>query len=124
MEASNRYRAVSEWSGEPAVRFAGVRVTFVVRDDAFTAVKDVDLDLADGEFVAIVGPTGCGKSTLLNAAAGLLSPSAGRWRSSAASFRSSIAQAGYLFQTESLFPWKTALDNVAIGLEVAGVSTQ
>jgi len=121
MDASRSVQAGSEQSSAPAVRFAGVRVTFVVNDDAFTAVQGVNLDVADGEFVAIVGPTGCGKSTLLNAAAGLLSPSAGQLQIFGGKLAMINRQAGYLFQTESLFPWKTALDNVAIGLEVAGV---
>jgi NitT/TauT family transport system ATP-binding protein len=88
----------------------------------YTAVEAASLTVADGEFVAIVGPTGCGKSTLLNVAAGLLAPSAG----SADIFGSRLAglngDAGYLFQADALFPWKTALENVAIGLEVAGVA--
>jgi NitT/TauT family transport system ATP-binding protein len=121
MDASKSVQAGSERSSAPAVRFAGVRVTFVVKEDAFTAVQGVDLEVADGEFVAIVGPTGCGKSTLLNAAAGLLSPSAGQVEIFGSNLSKLNPQAGYLFQTESLFPWKTALDNVAIGLEVAGV---
>ena len=122
MDASKAVQVGSQRSSAPAVRFAGVRVTFVVKDDAFTAVQGVDLDVADGEFVAIVGPTGCGKSTLLNAAAGLLSPSAGQVQIFGGKLAMINRQAGYLFQTESLFPWKTALDNVAIGLEVAGVA--
>jgi NitT/TauT family transport system ATP-binding protein len=121
MDASKAVQVGSQRSSAPAVRFAGVRVTFVVNDDAFTAVQGVDLDVADGEFVAIVGPTGCGKSTLLNAAAGLLSPSAGQVQIFGSKLSNLNPLAGYLFQTESLFPWKTALDNVAIGLEVAGV---
>ncbi len=75
--------------------------------------------VADGEFVAIVGPTGCGKSTLLNVAAGLLPPSAGRVDIFGAALAGLNRQAGYLFQADALFPWKTALDNVAIGLETA-----
>ena len=71
-----------------------------------------------------MGPTGCGKSTLLNVAAGLLAPSAG----TASIFGEALAglnrQAGYLFQAEALFPWKTAIDNVAIGLETAGVPSK
>ncbi|HEY9215123.1 MAG TPA: ABC transporter ATP-binding protein [Ancylobacter sp.] len=102
----------------------GVRITFGTQErgaKSFTAVDAVDLHVADGEFVAIVGPTGCGKSTLLNAAAGLLVPSAGSVRIFGAPLTGLNSKAGYLFQAEALFPWKTALDNVAIGLDVAGV---
>ncbi len=107
-----------------AVALTGVRITFGTQErgaKSFTAVDAVDLHVADGEFVAIVGPTGCGKSTLLNAAAGLLVPSAGSVRIFGAPLTGLNSKAGYLFQAEALFPWKTALDNVAIGLDVAGV---
>src|SRR6185436_13933887 len=61
-----------------AVSFEGITCTFAGRGGgAYTAVKDVSLSIADGEFVSVVGPTGCGKSTLLNVAAGLLKPSSG-----------------------------------------------
>ena len=86
----------------------------------YTAVEKATLSVADGEFVAIVGPTGCGKSTLLNVAAGLLSPSAGSAQIFGRSLTDLNLQAGYLFQADSLFPWKTAIQNVAIGLEVTG----
>ncbi len=110
-------------AGEAAVALTDVDVAFRLADGGvFRAVHNASLSVADGEFVAIVGPTGCGKSTLLNIAAGLLAPAAG----SANIFGSPLAdlnrQAGYLFQADSLFPWKTALENVAIGLEVAGVA--
>ena len=68
-------------------------------------------------------PTGCGKSTLLNVAAGLIAPSAGRADIFGAPLVGLNRQAGYLFQAEALFPWKTALENVAIGLETAGTAT-
>lgn len=113
--------------GTRAVSLSGVRITFAARERnalGFTAVENVDLDVADGEFVAIVGPTGCGKSTLLNASAGLLNPSAGTVRIFGEPLAGLNRQAGYLFQAEALFPWKTALDNVAIGLEVAGVGSR
>jgi NitT/TauT family transport system ATP-binding protein len=109
-------------AAKPAVRFAGVRVAFAMEGGAFTAVERADLDVVDGEFVAIVGPTGCGKSTLLNVAAGLLPPSAGHVEVFGAKLGELNRQAGYLFQTESLFPWKTAIENVAIGLDVAGIA--
>jgi NitT/TauT family transport system ATP-binding protein len=72
--------------------------------------------------VAIVGPTGCGKSTLLNVAAGLLRLASGSVKIFDRPLAGINRNAGYLFQADSLFPWKTALDNVAIGLEIAGTS--
>jgi NitT/TauT family transport system ATP-binding protein len=86
----------------------------------YPAVADVTLGVADGEFVAIVGPTGCGKSTLLNVAAGLIAPSAGGVAIYGTPLTGLNRSAGYLFQSDALFPWKTAIDNVAIGLETAG----
>jgi sulfonate transport system ATP-binding protein len=107
----------------PAVALAEVTVTFRLADGgAYPAVEGASLSVADGEFVAIVGPTGCGKSTLLNVAAGLIAPSSGRIDIFGAPLASLNRQAGYLFQAEALFPWKTALENVAIGLETAGVA--
>jgi NitT/TauT family transport system ATP-binding protein len=106
----------------PAVALADVAVSFRLAGGAsYAAVATTSLAVADGEFVAIVGPTGCGKSTLLNVAAGLIAPSTGRVEVFGAPLAGLNRQAGYLFQADALFPWKTALDNVAIGLETAGV---
>jgi NitT/TauT family transport system ATP-binding protein len=105
----------------PAVTLANVTVTFRLADGgAYPAVERACLSIADGEFVTIVGPTGCGKSTLLNVAAGLIAPSSGRVHVFGSPLAGLNRQAGYLFQAEALFPWKTALENVAIGLETAG----
>ena len=107
---------------EPAVALGGVSVAFrLASNSIYTAVERATLGVAASEFVAIVGPTGCGKSTLLNVAAGLLPPSAGRCRVFGAPLAGLNRHAGYLFQADALFPWKTALENVAIGLEIAGV---
>jgi len=104
-----------------AVALHDVSIAFrLAGGGTYTAVAGASLAVADGEFVAIVGPTGCGKSTLLNIAAGLMAPSAGRVDIFGASLGSLNRQAGYLFQADALFPWKTALQNVAIGLETAG----
>ena len=86
----------------------------------YTAVDQANLRIGHGEFVAIVGPTGCGKSTLLNVAAGLLRPVSGSVRIFDAPLTGLNRDAGYLFQADALFPWKTAIDNVAIGLEIEG----
>jgi NitT/TauT family transport system ATP-binding protein len=108
-------------NGEPAVSLAGVTISFRLADGGtYVAVENASLDVADGEFVAIVGPTGCGKSTLLNVAAGLLAPSVGTVAIGGTPLAGLNRAAGYLFQAEALFPWKTARDNVAIGPEVAG----
>src|SRR6478752_10281710 len=106
-----------------AVALDDATVAFhVAGDRVYTAVQQASLSVADGEFVAIVGPTGCGKSTLLNVAAGLLRPASGTVRIFDSPLVGLNRKAGYLFQADALFPWKTALDNVAIGLEVSGVS--
>src|SRR3989440_10137460 len=94
----------------------------VAGDRVYPAVEEACLTVAPGEFVAIVGPTGCGKSTLLNVAAGLLRPSSGTVRIFDSPLAGLNREAGYLFQADALFPWKTAIDNVAIGLEVSGVA--
>ena len=105
-----------------AVALGDVAVAFRLADDGiYTAVERATLRVADGEFVAIVGPTGCGKSTLLNIAAGLLPPSAGTVDIFGTPLAALNRQAGYLFQADALFPWKTALENVAVGPETAGV---
>ncbi len=104
-----------------AVALAEVTIDFRLADGGtYKAVRDITLGVDDGEFVAIVGPTGCGKTTLLNVAAGLYAPSSGAVASLGAPLNGLNRQSGYLFQAEALFPWKTALDNVAIGLETAG----
>jgi sulfonate transport system ATP-binding protein len=104
-----------------AVALGDVAVAFrLAGGGSYTAVERASLHVADGEFVAIVGPTGCGKSTLLNIAAGLMPPSAGTVDIFGKPLAALNRQAGYLFQADALFPWMTALENVAIGLQVAG----
>jgi NitT/TauT family transport system ATP-binding protein len=106
----------------PAIELDGVAVSFALKEGGrYDAVSPCRLVAGEGEFVAIVGPTGCGKSTLLNAAAGLLRPSSGTVSILGRRLSGLNADAGYLFQQDALMPWKTARDNVAIGLEVAGV---
>ena len=109
----------------PALSLDKVTCTFVSRDDRsqrYTAVQDVTLSIQPGEFVSVVGPTGCGKSTLLNVGAGLLEPSSGEVRVFGEPLRGINRRAGYMFQTEALMPWRSALDNVVAGLEFRGVA--
>jgi NitT/TauT family transport system ATP-binding protein len=102
----------------PALALENIRVTFLSPDGArFTAIRDTTLRVEPGEFVSVVGPTGCGKSTLLNVAAGLLQPSAGAASVFGETLSGLNRKAGYLFQSEALMPWRTALQNVTVGLE-------
>jgi NitT/TauT family transport system ATP-binding protein len=108
-----------------ALQLTDVSCTFVSKDDPgqrYTAVRDVTLTVGAGEFVSVVGPTGCGKSTLLNVAAGLLAPSTGTVSVFGAPLQGINRRAGYMFQTDSLMPWRTALGNVMAGLEFRGVA--
>ena len=107
-----------------ALALEDISCTFISRDDRsqrYTALKDTTLVAEEGEFVCVVGPTGCGKSTLLNVAAGLLPPSSGSVKVFGEPLAGINNRAGYLFQAEALMPWRSALDNVIIGLEFRGV---
>lgn len=108
-----------------ALELHDVSCTFVDKDDPgqrYTAVQGVTLTVGAGEFVSVVGPTGCGKSTLLNVGAGLLAPSSGSVSVFGAPLDGINRRAGYMFQTESLMPWRTALQNVMAGLEFRGAA--
>lgn len=109
-----------------ALDLQDVACTFVDKNDPsqrYTAVRDVSLTVGAGEFVSVVGPTGCGKSTLLNVGAGLLAPSTGSVRVFGQPLQGINTRAGYMFQAESLMPWRTALSNVMAGLEFRGTPT-
>jgi NitT/TauT family transport system ATP-binding protein len=104
----------------------GVTCTFAGRagNADYTAIGDVSLEVAEGEFVAVVGPTGCGKSTLLNVAAGLLAPTRGSVTVFGERLQALNTRAGYLFQNEALMPWRTALQNITAGLEFRGARAE
>jgi NitT/TauT family transport system ATP-binding protein len=106
----------------PALALDNVTVTFIGQEGGrYTAIRDTTLRVEPGEFVSVVGPTGCGKSTLLNVAVGLLQPSAGATRVFGETLSGLNRKAGYLFQSEALMPWRTALQNVTAGLEFRGI---
>lgn len=107
-----------------ALELNDITVTFrsrEERDQRYTAVAGTTLHVGAGEFVSVVGPTGCGKSTLLNIGAGLLEPSSGHVRVFGQPLAGINRRAGYMFQADALMPWRSALDNVLVGLQYRGV---
>jgi len=97
----------------------GIRKAFGTGENQTLAIDGVDLDVCEGEFLAVIGPSGCGKSTLLQIAAGLAPPSAGKVTFDGHDVVAPPAGIVYLFQQygKSLFPWRTVIDNVAFAIE-------
>jgi NitT/TauT family transport system ATP-binding protein len=97
-----------------AIRVEGLRVAY----GELEALRDIELGVAEGEFVCLLGPSGCGKSTLLNAVAGFVQPSAGRVLVQGKPVVAPGPDRAMVFQEYALFPWMTVADNVAFGLEI------
>jgi len=91
---------------------------------SMTAIRDFNMSVARGEFVAVVGPTGCGKSTTLNLITGLAKPSSGEVRIMGGPVNGIDPRIGFAFQTDALFPWKSVIDNVVAGPLFRGVAKQ
>src|SRR5437867_6571569 len=90
----------------------------------FTAVDGVDLEVRDGEFVAIVGPSGCGKTTFLNAVDGLIPVAAGSLTLDGREIHAPGRDRAMVFQQPGLLPWRTVLGNVLFGVEAQGTMTK
>ena len=105
----------------PAIELRGVTKKFTTPSGSvYTALKDLDLDVAPGEFCAVVGPTGCGKSTTLTLVSGLERPSLGTVAVHGEPVSGITPGVGFVFQTDAVLPWKSVLDNVAIGPRFRG----
>jgi len=95
-----------------------VQKVFKTRDKDVVALKDINLEIKQGEFVCLLGPSGCGKSTLLNAVAGFALPSAGAITVDGQTVTGPGPERGMVFQEYALFPWMTVAQNIAFGLQV------
>jgi NitT/TauT family transport system ATP-binding protein len=100
----------------PAIELINVSRRFVTPDGkSMTAIRDFNMTVERGEFVAVVGPTGCGKSTTLNLVTGLAKPSSGEVKVMGGPVNGISPDIGFVFQTDALFPWRSVIDNVVAG---------
>ncbi|MES2073084.1 MAG: ABC transporter ATP-binding protein [Pseudomonadota bacterium] len=104
------------------IRVSAVNKIFQTADKEVVALKDINLDIPQGQFVCLLGPSGCGKSTLLNAVAGFSLPSSGTILTDGKDVRGPGPDRGMVFQEYALFPWMTVEQNIAFGLEIKGSS--
>ncbi|HLH96691.1 MAG TPA: ABC transporter ATP-binding protein [Xanthobacteraceae bacterium] len=103
-----------------AVAVEDLGMEFVSRGRRLVALQDIALDIAPGEFFVIVGPSGCGKTTLLRLLQGLASPTRGRILVGGQPVTGPGPDRGFVFQQDALYPWRTVLRNVLLGLELQG----
>jgi nitrate/nitrite transport system ATP-binding protein len=92
-------------------------MVFDTKNGSFIAIRDINLDIAKGEFVSLIGHSGCGKSTLLNLVAGLSTPTSGVLLCADREIRGPGPDRGVVFQNHSLLPWMTCFDNVHLAVE-------
>ncbi|MBU6436150.1 MAG: ABC transporter ATP-binding protein [Betaproteobacteria bacterium] len=101
----------------PCIDIQRVEMTFRTRKGSFHALHDINLQVAEGEFVTLIGHSGCGKSTLLNLVAGLLLPSSGWLQCDHREIAAPGPERAVVFQNHSLLPWLTCFDNVYLAVE-------
>ncbi|HVM13589.1 MAG TPA: ABC transporter ATP-binding protein [Egibacteraceae bacterium] len=107
---------------KPKVEIDNISKDFLTSRGRVSALRDINLTVADGEFLCICGPSGSGKSTLFNIIAGLQPPTRGTIRIDGVDVTSSVlGHVSYMFQKDLLVPWRTVTENVTLGLEVRGV---
>jgi NitT/TauT family transport system ATP-binding protein len=118
--AVTKLRATAEAGNAQAATLVVDRVTkrFATPDGTVSALEDVSFSVKEGEFLALIGPSGCGKSTLFNIVGGLLGEYEGRVLVDGKTITGSHREIGMVFQEESIFPWRTTLDNVAFPKEL------
>jgi len=99
------------------VRVENIAMTFQTRKGSFSALRDIDLTVKKGEFIALIGHSGCGKTTLLNLIAGLLEPTAGLLICAEREIAGPGPDRAVVFQNHSLLPWLSCFDNVYLAIE-------
>lgn len=100
------------------VELDNVSLTYQTKNSETLAIKNINLKINEGEFVAIVGPSGCGKTTILSLIAGILTPSEGKIYIDGKENKQNNELTGYMFQHDHLFGWRNIYKNVTLGLEI------
>ena len=108
----------------PIISLRGLSKTYRTRDGELSALQTLTVDIAEGEFVAIVGPSGCGKSTLLKILAGLNKATDGVASIAGSQISGPRRDIGVVFQSPVLFPWRTVLENVLLPAQVQHLDMQ
>ena len=103
------------------IKIEGVNKIFKTTDKEVVALREINLEIPEGQFVCLLGPSGCGKSTLLNAIAGFALPTSGRITANNKVVAEPGPDRGMVFQEYALFPWMTVEQNIAFGLEIKGM---
>ena len=104
-------------STKPTLRIDGVGMTFATKRGPFVALRDIQLDVLQGQFVTLIGHSGCGKSTLLNLVAGLTTPTQGVLLLNDREIKGPGPDRGVVFQNHSLLPWLSCAGNVHLAVE-------
>jgi len=103
------------------IKAVKVNKTFSNGKNSVVAIKDLNLEIEEGEFTVILGPSGCGKTTFLHLLAGFEKPTDGQLLLNGKSIDKPGRDRGFVFQDHSLFPWRTVMGNVKFGLEMEGL---
>src|SRR3974390_979089 len=108
----------------PAVQLSvrNIHKSFSTKGTEIRVLDGLGFDIHERDFVSIIGPSGCGKTTVFNIIAGLIEPGAGALSYRGEEIMSLRGRVGYMMQKDLLFPWRTVLDNVLLGLEMRGVA--
>jgi len=101
-----------------------VRKSFAGKGGEVRVLDDLSFDIKERDFVSVIGPSGCGKTTIFNIIAGLLDPDSGTLHYRGDEIENLRGRVGYMMQKDLLFPWRTVLGNVLLGLETRGVDRQ
>ena len=100
------------------LKFEDVCLTYHSKTGETETLKNINLDICEGDFVSIVGPSGCGKTTMLSLCSGILKPTTGKIYMSGKPIDGINKNVGYMFQKDQLFEWRTIKENILLGIEI------